>query len=172
MKKYLLIITLLIAGSQIFAQQKIGYVDSQVILTQLPEAIKAQGDLDALTTKWRAQIDSMSQSLQADYANYQKQSTNMPEEKKTAAQQILIKQQQTIEEFKQAKFGQQGEIYKKNEEIFNPIKEKIYKAIGDVAKKEGMQFVFDKSGDVLLLYADTAFDITYLVLDALKKGKK
>lgn len=155
------------------APLKIGYVDSQVILTSLPEAIKAQGDLDALTKKWTEQIDSMSQSLQQDYANYQKQSANMPEAKKNSAQQQLIKQQQEIEDFRRAKFGQQtGEIYKKNEEIFSPIKERIYKSISEVAKREGMQFVFDKTGDVLLLYADTSFDLTYLVLDVLKKGKK
>lgn len=172
MKKYLFIIALLFTCTQVFAQQKIGYVDSQVILTQLPEAIKAQGELDALTQKWRTQLDSMSQTLQQDYANYQKQSVNMPEDKKNAAQQTLLKQQQALEEFRQTKFGQQGEIYKKNEEIFNPIKDRIYKAIDEVAKKEGMHFVFDKSGDVLLLYADSSFDVTYQVLDALKRGKK
>jgi Skp family chaperone for outer membrane proteins len=56
------------------------------------------------------------------------------------------------------------------EEIFNPVKSKIYKAIEIVAKRR-MQFVFDKSGDIILLYADTAFDITYKVLDRLKRGK-
>ena len=51
---------------------KIGYVDSQVILTQYPEAIKAQGDLDALTNQWGAHIDSLNQSLQKAYSEYQK----------------------------------------------------------------------------------------------------
>jgi len=58
----------------------------------------------------------------------------------------------------------------KQEEIFNPVKKKIYTAIEQVAKSEGMQFVFDKSGDIVLLYADSSFDITYQVLDKLKRG--
>ena len=52
---------------------KIGYVDSQVILAQFPAAIKAQGDLDALTGKWGAHIDSLTQDLQKAYGDYQKQ---------------------------------------------------------------------------------------------------
>ena len=64
----------LLSSTSAFAQtaQKLGYVDSQTILTQLPESIKAQGDLDALTNKWTAQLDSMTQSYQGALANYQK----------------------------------------------------------------------------------------------------
>jgi outer membrane protein len=156
-----------------FAQtaQKLGYVDSQTILTQLPESIKAQGDLDALTNKWTSQLDSMTQAYQGALANYQKQVNTMPEDKKLVAQQNLIAQEQSLIDFRRQKFGQgTGEIYKKQEELFNPVKEKIYKAISDVAKREGMQFVFDKSGDIVLLYADAAFDITYQVLDFLRRG--
>ena len=106
------------------------------------------------------------------YSDYQKQANTMPEDKKLAAQQNIIKLQQDIDNFKKAKFAQQtGEIYKKQEEIFNPVKDKIYKAIEKVAKQENMQFVFDKSGDIILLYADPEYDITYKVLDRLKTGK-
>jgi outer membrane protein len=175
-KKYLLVLfALLFCSSFISAQQpqKIGYVDSQVILTQLPEAIKAQGDLDALTNKWSAQIDSMTKDLQEAYADYQKQQGTMAEAKKQTVQQQIVEKQNFIDTFKRQKFTQgQGELYKENEKIFAPIKEKIYKAISEIAKKEGMQFVFDKTGDVILLYADTSFDVTYQVLDLLKRGKK
>ncbi|HKI77195.1 MAG TPA: OmpH family outer membrane protein [Ignavibacteriaceae bacterium] len=175
MKKYFFIFAaILFSGSFGFAQttqQKIGYVDSQVILAQFPEAIKAQGDLDALTGKWGAHIDTLTQQLQKDYADYQKQAKTMPEDKQLAAQQKLLQQQQEIDNYKKEKFGQpNGQIYKKNEEIFGPVKEKVYKAIQSVAKEEGMQFVLDKAGDAIVLYADTNYDITYKVLDRLKRG--
>ena len=175
MKKYLLFFLFILLGCGFaFGQQaiqKIGYVDSQVILTQLPEAIKAQGDLDALTNKWTAQLDSMNKNLQQSYEQYQKQSNTMTEAKKTAAQQDLVEKQQAMENFRREKFAQQtGEIYKKNDEIFAPVKKKIFKAIEEIAKKEGMKFVFDKAGDVVLLYADPAYDLTYQVLDYLKRG--
>jgi outer membrane protein len=172
-KKYLLIIAVLIFGSNFISAQnlKLGFVDSQVILEQLPEAIKAQGDLDALTNLWSSQLDSMTMSYQQGLADYQKQANTMPEDKKLAAQQELIQKEQNILEFRRQKFGQgSGEIYQRQEQIFNPVKERIYKAIEEVAKSENMQFVFDKSGDIILLYADRAFDVTYKVLDRLKTG--
>lgn len=173
-KKYLFILLILLSGiSFTFGQaQKIGYVDSQVILNQLPEAIKAQSDLDALTNLWSTQLDSMKQDYQMSIANYQKQQATMTEEQKVAKQKEIVAKEQAMYDFQQKKFGQQnGEIYQKQEQIFEPVKQKIYAAIGDVAKSEGMQFVFDKSGDIILLYADAEYDITYKVLDKLKRGK-
>ena len=173
MSKYLLLI-LLVTSTALFAQspQKIGYVDSQVILTQLPEAIKAQSDLDALTNRWSIQLDSMKAALQQQYADVQKQLATMTDEQKQLKQKELIDKEQQIYAFQNQKFGQpNGEIYSKQETIFDPVKKKIYAGIEQVAKDEGMQFVFDKSGDILLLYADSAFDITFKVLDNLKRGK-
>jgi len=169
----LVLLTVLLTAGSLFAQgQKTGYVDSEVILKQFSEAIKAQGQLDALIEQWNAQIDSMTYNLQQAYQNYQKQSGNMKEDKKLEEQQKLVQQQQVIEEYKRTKFGQgTGEIYKKQDELLKPVKEKIFKAIESVAKDEGMHFVFDKTGEILLLYADQQFDITYKVLDRLKRGK-
>lgn len=172
-KKYFLIISfILLAVNVLFAQsQKFGYVDSQVILTQFPAAIKAQGDLDALTNLWLAQVDSMSLAYQQALADYQKQVGTMNETQKQAKQQELINMEQTILDFRNKKFNQQGgEIFTKQEEIFAPVKKKIYEAIEQVAKDEGMQFVLDKSGDIIVLYADEAFDVTFKVLDKLKRG--
>lgn len=172
MKKFLLAAVLIFVSANLLAQSplKLGYVDSQVILAQYSEAIKAQGDLDALTSKWSAQVDSMTLSYQQALADYQKQANTMPEDKKLEAQQNLIAQEQTILDFRRQKFGQTGEIYQMQEQIFNPVKKKIYEAIEQIAKAESMQFVFDKSGDIILLYADSAFDITFQVLDKLKRG--
>jgi outer membrane protein len=95
----------------------------------------------------------------------------MNDAKKTEFQQKIVKMEQEIMEFRKAKFTQgTGEIYKKQEALFAPIKAKIYAAIEKVSKEESMQFVFDKSGDIILLYADSAFDITFKVLDRLKRG--
>jgi outer membrane protein len=173
-KKYLFTAILFLGANIVSAQDaplKIGFVDSQVILTQLPEAIKAQGDLDALTNKWSAQLDSMTQAYQELGAKYQQQAGTMTDDKKLAAQKDLVEKEQTILNFRKEKFAQQtGEIYKKQEEIFGPVKIKIYAAIEKVAKDESMKFVFDKSGDIILLYADPVYDITYKVLDKLKRG--
>ena len=174
MKKNLLIIAaiLFISSISMFAQgEKIGYVDSQIILTQYPAAIKAQGDLDAVTNLWSAQLDSMTLGYQQALSNYQQQAQTMPEDQQLAAQQTIVGMEQRIVEFRRQKFSQpEGEIFRKQEEIFAPVKTNIYAAIEKVANEEGMKFIFDKSGDILLLYADSAYDITFKVLDQLKRG--
>lgn len=173
MKSYLLIILIAVFSISAFSQSalKVGYVDSETILNQFPASIKAQGDLDALTNKWSAQVDSMTLAYQQAISDYQKQQETMPEDKKLEAQQRIVGMEQQILDFRRQKFSQgTGEIFKEQERIFAPIKEKIYQAIELVAKEEGMHFVFDKSGDILLLYADSAFDVTFKVLDKLKRG--
>jgi outer membrane protein len=172
-KSNILVLVFFVLGFTSFAQSqlKIGYVDSEVILTQFSESIKAQGDLDALTNRWSAQLDSMTLGYQQSIADYQKQAETMNDAKKTEAQQKIVKMEQDIMDFRKTKFTQgTGEIYKKQEELFAPIKAKIYAAIEKVSKEESMQFVFDKSGDIILLYADSSFDITFKVLDRLKRG--
>ncbi len=174
MKKLLLFSLAFFLGANIYAQKriKIGYVNSQQILMQYSEAIKAQSDLDALAKKWQSQLDSMTKELQNAYAKLQQQGATMPPEKQKQMQQKLVEMDQKINQFRQQKFGQpDGEYFAKQEELLGPIKEKILKAIKAVAHEEKMNFVFDKSGDVLLLYADDQYDITYKVLDKLKRGK-
>lgn len=167
-----LLIFLLISVS-LFAQtnQKVGWVNSEVILQQFAPAIKAQSDLDALTSKWTKSIDSMNTDLQTAYAEAQKQFTNMTPDKQREVQQQLVQKEQLMQQFRQQKFAQpNGELFIKQEEFLKPIKAKILDAIDAVRQKEGMNFVFDKTGDVILLFADPQFDITNAVLDKLKRG--
>jgi len=157
-----------------FAQdiQKIGWVNSQTILEQYPPAIKAQSDLDALTSKWTKSVDSMTTDLQTAYTEAQKQFTNMTPDKQKEVQQQLVQKEQLMQQFRQQKFGQpNGELFIKQEEFLKPIKDDILKAIDAVRLTEGMHFVFDKNSDILLLFADAKYDLTNVVLDKLKRGK-
>lgn len=173
MKTLQTLIILVVASASIFAQsnQKIGWVNSEIILQQYPPAIKAQSDLDALTAKWTGSIDSMTTELQTSYTEAQKQFANMTPDKQREVQQELVQKEQAIQQFRQQKFGQpNGELFIKQEEFLQPIKAKILEAIEKVKDQEGMSFVFDKTGDVLLLFADPKYDITNAVLDRLKRG--
>jgi len=176
--KRIILLALIVFSTTLFAQTqtaplKIGYVDSEVILAQFPEAIKAKSDLEGMVSKWKAEIDSMSSELQKSYAEFQKQAATMKQDEAQKKQQQFVAQDQKIQQYQQSKLSQpNGEYFQKQDMLMKPIKEKIFKAIDEVSKEEGMQFVFDKAGDVILLKADAQFDITYKVLDLLKRGKK
>ncbi|MBI9073134.1 MAG: OmpH family outer membrane protein [Melioribacteraceae bacterium] len=164
---------ILLTTISVFGQtQKTGYVDSQVILAQYPAAIKAQGDLDALIKEWQTTLETMRGEVQKLYADYQKQAESMTPEAQQTAQQTVVAKEREVQTYYQQKFAQPGgEVVSKQEELLAPVKAKIMEAIEAVAKEEKMTFMFDKSGDILLLYADSAFDMTYKVLDKLKRGK-
>ena len=178
--KKLILFSIIIFSSSLFAQTtpatnsalKIGYVDSEVILAQYPEAIKAKSDLDGLVAKWKKDVDSMTTDLQKSYTDYQKQAQTMKKEELQKVQQTLAQKDQALQQYKDQKFSQpNGEYFQRQDQVMKPVKEKIFKAIDEISKEEGMQFVFDKAGDVVLLHADPQFDITYKVLDRLKRGK-
>ncbi|MGB9663418.1 MAG: OmpH family outer membrane protein [Ignavibacteria bacterium] len=175
MKTFKLILPFIfLASTLLLAQQpqvKIGVVDSEIILSQLPEYKKAQDQLNEIVKKWQSQLDSLSMQYQDRIDNYRKQEALMSEEVKLKEQQEIMKLEQEIYNFRQAKFGQQGEFAQKQDELLNPIKQNIIKAIEKVAKEEKVTIVFDKAGDVVVLYSDPSYDLTFKVLDQLRRGK-
>ena len=157
------------------AQLRIGYVDSEVILQQFPEAIKAKSDLEGMVAKWRKDLDSMQTDLQKRYAEFQKKSQDKAAKKEDVEkdQKALVEKDQKAQQYQQSKFSQpNGEYFVRQDQLMKPVKAKIYAAIDEISKEENMQFVFDKAGEVVLLKADPQFDITFKVLDLLKRGKK
>ena len=175
MKKLVLLFFIAFGTVNLFAQttQKTAFVNSELIYDQYAPAIKAQSDLEAIANKWRATRDSMVQSYQNQIAEFQKQAQTMTPEKQQEARQKIVMSEQKIGEFEQSKFGQQsGELYQKQLELFKPIRERVLKAIENAAKNDGYTFVYDKTETVsTMVYGDPEFDITYKVLDLLKKDK-
>ncbi len=164
--------TALVAQTQT-ASVKIGYVDSEVILAQFPEAIKAKSDLEGMVSKWKKDLDSMKTEIQKISEDYQKQAKTMKPEDVQKAEAKYTEKVQKAQQYQDQRFNQpNGEYFVRQEQFMKPVKEKIFKAIDEVSKEENMQFVFDKAGEVVLLKADPQFDITYKVLDLLKRGKK
>lgn len=160
--------------SAIYSQQpqvKIGVVDSEIILSQLPEYKQAQDKLNEIVKKWQAELDSLSMNYQEKLDNYRKQEAMMTEEVKLKEQQDLMKLEQEIYNFRQRKFGQQGDFAMEQDRLLSPIKQNIIKAIEKVAKEEKVTLVLDKAGEVVVLYSDPSYDLTFKVLDQLRRGK-
>lgn len=170
MKKISLLITcafLLFAGSSI-AQLKIGYVDSDTIMENLPDAQDANQKLDALVKEWQTELSKLEQEWKTKYDDYDKRKLIMTDQTRAETEQELIKLEKQVGEFREKKFGNNGELFQKQDEIMKPVQNKVFNAITDIAKEEELDFVFDRSGDVLLLYAKEEYDITAKVLERLK----
>ncbi|HLF20078.1 MAG TPA: OmpH family outer membrane protein [Bacteroidota bacterium] len=154
-----------------FAQSKIAYVNSQKILEELPEAQKAQKELDDLLKGWQDELEKMGKELQQGLEDYQKKKDLLKPDAKEAEERRLTDIQQKAREYQAQKFDPRtGEAVSAREKKLAPIREKVLRAIEVVAKEDGFTFVFDKAGDNLLLFADAKFELTYKVIDRLKRG--
>lgn len=167
-----MLICLVAVGGKTFSQQKSGFVNSQTILNELPEAQEAQKKLNAIVQAVQDTLEKMQKDFQAKYEDYQKKQAMMTDAAKKEEEQKLVEQDQQIKQYQQVKFSQTGEIAQQREKVFAPVREKIVKAIQSVAKEEKMVFVFDKTPDgSMVLYAEPTLDLTYKVLDRMKRGK-
>lgn len=170
--KNLFFVLILFFTANAFAQVpiKVGIVDSEVILSQLPDYKTAQDKLNEIVKGWQSILDSLTTDYQMRLESYRKQEAMMTEDNKMKAQQELIKMEQDILGYRQKRFGQQGDIVTKQEELLAPIKKKIINMIEKIAKEEKITLVLDKAGDVVVLFSDPSYDITFKVLDRLKRG--
>ncbi len=161
MKKFVVMLALgLMMSAASFAQaQKFGYVNSQELLSVMPEITKAEADLKAFAKTYQDQLEAYGKEFEKKGQEYQSTQTTMTDAVKTAKQQDLQTLQARIESYQQTA---QEKIAKKKEELYKPILEKADKAIKDVAKEKGYSYVFDASGGSIL-YANEADNILPLV---------
>jgi len=167
----------LLAASALHTQTKpsnplrIGFVNSSKILAEYRDAQEANKKLDAMATRWKAELERMSKDLQGRYEEFQKKEALMPEAQKKSEREELAMLEQKGMQYRQQKFANDGELAAATDSLLGPIKKRVLAVIQETAKKEGLQFIFDRNDQItVLLYGDEKFDYTNLVIDRLKRG--
>lgn len=171
MKSFGIILSALILtvfSSASFAQLKIGYVDSNTIMSNLPDAQDARKKLDAIVKEWQDELNKKEADWKTKYDDYEKRKLIMTDQTRSETETELMNMEKDISDFREKKFGTNGELFQKQDELMKPVQNKIFTAIQSIAQDENLDFVFDRSGDVMLLYAKEEYDITNKVLDKLK----
>ncbi len=171
MKKSILFVFGLLLFSSTFAQ-KIGYVDSEFILTQVPEYKQAQQEIDQLSIDYQKQIEKKYKSLDSLFNAFRKEEILLTDEMKRKRQDDIMIKEQEIKEFQKKIFGYEGLIFFKRQELIEPIQEKVYTAVKKVSQREKIQIMFDKSSDLIMIYTNPVHDYTDYVLEELKLGDK
>lgn len=167
MKKFFLI-ALLLFPSLSFAQLKIGYIDSNALMDQLPDVQDARQRLDALIQEWQTELNRLESEWKSKYDDYEKRKLIMSEQTRAETESELVRLENQIAEYREKKFGTNGELFQKQDELMKPVQNKVFNAIKEVAQEEDLDFVFDRSGDIMILYAKDKYDITAKVLAKLK----
>ncbi len=161
-------IVLVLCALPAAAQVKIGYFNSDAVMKVLPDAIDAQKQLDQLVADWQQEINKMQDEWKHKFDDYDKRKLIMTDQRRADAERELRDLDQKIVDYRNQKFGQNGELFNKQNELMKPVQDRVFKAVQDIAKEDGYDYIFDKSSDVLLMYTNEKYDITQRVADKLK----
>ena len=166
MKRILLLITILIFVENIKAQ-KFAYVDSQYILEHITEYKQAKQELDNISYQWQEEIETAYQDIDKLYRAYQTDKVLLTDKMRQDREDEIIEKEKEVKELQQQRFGTDGDLYRKQEELIRPIQNLIYNAIQEFAEQGRYGVIFDKSSDLLMLYADENLNKSEKILDYL-----
>lgn len=138
--------------------QKFAYVDSDYILERVPEYQSAQEQLDKLTLSWQEDIEQLYQEIDQLYKKYQADQILLTQDMKVKRENEIINKEKAAKELQRKRFGPEGDLFTKRQELVKPIQDKIYNAIQDLATEKRFGVIFDKSGELSMLFADPDLD--------------
>ncbi len=147
--------------------QRFVYVDTDYILENIPDYQTAQKRIDQITEDWRAEIDQKYQEIEKLYKAYQAEQILMPEDMKVKKQQEIEDKEKAVRDLQKQRFGYEGDLFKKKQELIKPIQDKIYNEIQKMATEKTYDFVFDKSSGVNMLFASPKYDKSDEIIRAL-----
>ena len=177
MKRNIFLIALLLFAAIQVNAQKFAYVDTQYILDNIPEFAEAQSQLDEISAQWQKEVEAKLAEVDKMYKDYQTQSVLLPDDLKKKKEQEIVDREKEAKNLQRTRFGKDGDLFKKRQELVKPIQEKIYNAIQELATNNNYAVVFDKGGSLNMMYANPKYDISDEVLDNLgaslnnRKGK-
>jgi outer membrane protein len=153
-----------IGGGIGWAQQKIGYVDTEYVLKNMPEYTTVQQKLDKLEQQWRQEIEKKQKEVRSLEQEFEARELLYTEEERTRKQEAIDKARKEVEQLRQQYFGPNGQLYSRQQELMRPIQERVLEATESVATEGGYDYIVDKKGETLFLYAKEEHDLSDRVL--------
>ena len=165
MRKIILTALILFTCNSFLFSQKIAYIDSEYILSNIPEFISSQEEINELSKKWEEDIQSQYLEVERMYQAYQAEKYLLPEEKKRQMEEDIFTKEEEVKNYKQSLFGPNGNLYEKQKELIAPIQDVIFNAIQEFAEQNDYDIIFDKSSDLIMLYYNEEFNVSNQILD-------
>ncbi len=164
MKKIVIVITALLAFIGTLSAQKIAYINTEDILNEIPSYVSAQNQLNTLSDKYKAAIETELGKIESLYQVYQTSRGSMTAAQRKSAEDEIIAKERVVQEKQKIYFGEDGIMAKKAEELLGPVREQVDKAIRDVAQKGGYDLVIDLAAMPGVVYKNNALDLSAAVL--------
>ena len=145
--------------------QKIAYVDTDYIMQNIPEYGDAQEEINQMSARWQKELKTLKDKLDQMKRDYQTESVLLSDDMTNKKEAAIEAKEQELAALQMQYYGPEGELFTKRTELVQPIQEKIYNAISQVAQQKNYAFVIDKASGTTLLYCNDKFDISDDVLD-------
>lgn len=159
--KHFFSVLALVAGMMTNIQaQKIALVDINEVLSSLPEYDNAQKELDKISATWRQEIAQEFDKIKSMYLKFQAEQVLLSADDKAKKEEEIVKKETEVRELQKAKFGPEGALFKKRQEMVAPIQDKVFAAIESYAAEKGFDIIFDKGGATGLLFSNAEYDKT------------
>lgn len=148
--------------------QRFAYVDTKYILEKLPDYKSAQQKLDDQAALWQKEIDTKNETLKKMYTKYQAEEFLLTADLKKQREDEIVKAEDELKDLQKNRFGFNGDLFKKRQELIQPIQDKVFDAVQKIAQTRSYDFIFDKaSGGAAMLYTNPQYDVSEEVLKKL-----
>jgi Skp family chaperone for outer membrane proteins len=152
--------------------QRIGYIDMEYILENVPEYNDAQSRLNLKVATWQQKLDGIKRDIEI-------MKTDLSNEKPLLTQELINEREEDIQikeedlrKLQAAYFGPTGDLYLLRKQLVKPVQDQIYNAVQNIAINKKYDIILDKSSDLIMLYANKRFDVSELVLNSIVRGRK
>ncbi len=158
MRKTILALAVILFTSLATQAQKYCIVDSKYILENLSEYKDAQKRLDEISAQWQKEIDLKFAEVDRLYKGYQAEQVMLSEDMKQRRQNDIVEKEKQAKELQKKRFGMEGDLYKKRQELVKPVQDKVYNAIQKLAASKSYDLILDKSAGITVFYSAPALD--------------
>ena len=158
MIKSFLLTALLVSSIFVCNAQRYAVIDSKYILQKLPEYKTAQQKLDQFSEQWQQEIDRKSADLDKMYKDFDAEQVMLSDELKKKREDELFNREKELKDLQRKRYGYEGDIFKKRQELIKPVQDKVYNAIQRLAVAKSYDFILDKSEGITVIFADPKLD--------------
>lgn len=170
MKNLAFLVGFLFFGLNFAEAQKFGYIDTNFILGKMPEYQKAQSEIEQLSSGWQKEVEGLQREVEMAYMALKAEEVLLTEEMKAERIALIQKKETELKEYQRKVFGFGGLFFLKKQELIKPLQDKVWEAVEKVAKQNRLAIIFDKSGELVMIYTDPRHDYTDFVLEELGLG--
>lgn len=149
--------------------QRIAIVDITRVLQEMPDYQAAQTDLDNIAAEWRQQIALEYDQIKAMYNKYQAEQVLLSEDARKKKEDEIMEREKQVRDLQKEKFGPEGALFRKRQDLVQPIQERVYGAIATYADDRGFDFIFDKGGSSGLIFSNDEYDKTDDIIRVVNK---